>query len=321
MRVIVFAEEAAGARVLRTLNQRAEDVVAVVTTSGDTADAPFSVARVAESFGYRVIPAGTWPARDLVSLIEREKVEVLLNVHSLSVLPGAVVSAPRIGSFNLHPGALPGFAGLNAPSWAVYLGAGEHAVTLHWMLEGIDTGPIVFAESFPLTAQDTGFSVSAKCVTLGVPLVERLLDVAAASPDLIPREKQQGERRFFKRSQVPNRGWIDWDMSAEKIDAFVRAADYGPFVSPWGAPRFLLNGETFSVLRTQVEGNLAGECGRVIAVQEGDALVAAADGTVRLKKLSVAGRIVDAGEVLSVGQSLKSASDAATEDYSVSGES
>ncbi len=123
------------------------------------------------------------------------------------------------------------------------------------------------------------------------------------------------------RSQVLNRGWIDWDVSAEKIDAFVRAADYGPYVSPWGAPRFLLNGETVGVLKAQVEDNLAGECGRVIAVQEGDAVVAAADGALRLIKLSVAGRTVDAGEVLNVGQSLKSASYAAAEGYSGSAES
>ena len=60
-----------------------------------------------------------------------------------------VLEAPRIGSFNLHPGPLPEYAGLNAPSWAIYHGEQEHRVTLHWLDAGIDTGPIAYgAERF-----------------------------------------------------------------------------------------------------------------------------------------------------------------------------
>jgi methionyl-tRNA formyltransferase len=308
MRIILFAEEAAGVRVLRMLSQRQEEVVAVVTSAPGGGGATTNLAKVAETLNYDVIPAGTLGTAELVRLMDDEGVEILLNVHSLNVLPGPVVSAPRIGSFNLHPGQLPQFAGLNAPSWSIYLQAEQHAVTLHWMLEGIDTGPIAFAEYFDLSDQDTGLSVSSKCVTLGVPLIERLLDVAAQSPDRIPRVAQEaGQRKFFKRADIPNDGWIDWKLSARQIVAFVRAADYGPFHSPWGAPRFR-QGETLCrlVKASALPHAADRSVGTVLAVDEDAVSVSTGEGIVVLQQLLLDNGIVKASELLREGQILKS---------------
>ena len=101
--------------------------------------------------------------------------DLLLNVHALSVLPAELVAAPRIGSFNLHPGPLPGYAGLNAPSWAIYHGEKTHAVTVHWMDGGIDTGPIAYQSELEITDEDRGFTLSAKCVRAGLPMLQDLL--------------------------------------------------------------------------------------------------------------------------------------------------
>ena len=43
--------------------------------------------------------------------------------------------------------AYPEYAGLNAPSWAIYNGEPAHGVTLHWMEAAIDTGPIAWIVS------------------------------------------------------------------------------------------------------------------------------------------------------------------------------
>lgn len=308
MRIIVFAEEAAGVRVLRMLSQRQAEVVAVVTSGGESSGATANLAKVAEGLDYDVITAGTLGTGELVSLIEDEGVEILLNVHSLNVLPGPVVSAPRIGSFNLHPGQLPQFAGLNAPSWAIYMQAEKHAVTLHWMLEGIDTGAIAFAEYFDLSDQDTGLSVSSKCVTLGVPLIERLLDVAAQSPDSIPRVAQDtAQRRFFKRAEIPNKGWIDWAQSARQIAAFVRAADYGPFHSPWGPPRFREGNTLYRLIKASALPQVTEKPpGTVLAVEDDVVSVSTGDGILVLQQLRVDDGIVKASELLREGQILQS---------------
>src|SRR5262245_45811537 len=152
--------------------------------------------------------------------LAREEVDVLLNVHSLFRIDPAVVAAPRIGSFNLHPGPLPRYAGLNAPSWAIYNGETSHAVTLHWMDAEIDTGAIVYSSSFEITDRDTGLSVSATCAREGLPLVTRLLEVAAAEPDSIPAEPQDlTDRQYFGR-EIPNDGHIDWARPSRELVDF-----------------------------------------------------------------------------------------------------
>jgi len=62
-------------------------------------------------------------------------------------VPEAVLGVPARGAWNLHPGPLPRYAGLNAPSWAIYRGEQRHGVTVHRMDRGIDTGDIAYQET------------------------------------------------------------------------------------------------------------------------------------------------------------------------------
>jgi methionyl-tRNA formyltransferase len=177
--VLVVGAEGAGLRALRAVREMSQAAVAVVTD--DEGLSSFAV----ES-GVPVLPGSAVEDSVFAEWIQLNGVDILLNVHSLHILHPAVVRAPRIGSFNLHPGPLPGYAGLMAPSWALFNGESSHAVTLHWMEEGIDTGPVAYASSFPISESDTGLSVSLRCVKHGIPLIRRLLDAAATAPDSIP---------------------------------------------------------------------------------------------------------------------------------------
>src|SRR5262245_33350316 len=78
----------------------------------------------------------TWHAKlvkspEFAMQIREADVDLLLNVHSLFLIHGDVVAAPRLGSYNLHPGPLPQYAGLNTVSWAIYRGETDYGVTLH----------------------------------------------------------------------------------------------------------------------------------------------------------------------------------------------
>ena len=95
------------------------------------------------------------------------EVDIILNIHSLFIINKEVVNAPRIGCFNMHPGPLPRYAGLNAVSWAIYRGETSHGVTIHKMEPGIDTGPIVYQELFDIDDADTGLTLSARCIRSG----------------------------------------------------------------------------------------------------------------------------------------------------------
>ncbi len=306
MNVVLLAEESAGLRALRAIHKRVERLVAVLTSPEDRNNSVGSVAETAQTLGYQVLHPESATHASFASRLRDLEVDLILNVHSLHILHPEVVAAPRIGSFNLHPGPLPEMAGLNVPSWAIYLQKKEHAVTLHWMAAGIDAGPIAYVEKFELGDNDTGLSVSNKCVVLGLPLIIRLLEAAATARDSIPAEPQDsGTRRLFKRGDVPNEGRLNWTESARQITAFVRAADFGPLASPWGCPQTALGNTPLGVCRAHLTGKPANATpGTILSVAGTSVLIAAGDEVVAIEKVSVNDRTYNANEVLSPGQCL-----------------
>ena len=232
-RLFLVGEESTAARALEAVVGRGLEVVGVASEgravlgrsaldiAGDLELATFAPRDVASpSFGDRLRAAG---------------VDLLLNVHSLVILPGEVVSAPTIGSYNLHPGPLPRYGGLNTPSWGIYEDAQTFAVTLHWMDEGVDTGPVAYEAKVPITAADTGLSLSARCASEGIALIDALLERALVDPTTIPRTPQPaGERRLFGRNP-PFPETMPWDLEARQIERLVRASNFLPFPFPLGS--------------------------------------------------------------------------------------
>jgi methionyl-tRNA formyltransferase len=304
LRLVVCAEEAAGVQLLKSLVAAEDDIVAVLT--GDGREQRLTgVASAARRAELRVLPSQLVMDPKFAQWLVREDVDVLVNVHSLRIACAEVVGAPRIGSFNLHPGPLPRYAGLNAPSWAIYNGEESHGVTVHWMDSGVDSGPIVYQELFPLRPDDTGLTVSTRCVNLGLPLVLRALEVARADPRSIPAIAQDPAARTYVRAGPPDGGTVDWARSASRLDRLFRASDYFPLASPWGEPKARLGESEIGVARVQLTGMRcdAGP-GTVRRDGAGSVLVATADEWLRLVRVSVDGRSSDPLQALLDAESL-----------------
>jgi methionyl-tRNA formyltransferase len=303
LNVVLVAEEAAGAQAFRNLTRTDHHLVALLTSA---TGAGGSVTSLAKRLEVPVLPSDLVRDASTADWLEREEVDVLLNVHSLFRIHSAVVAAPRIGSFNLHPGPLPEYSGLNAPSWAIYNGETSHAVTLHWMDAEIDTGPIVYSSSFEITDRDTGLSVSATAAREGLPLVARLLDDASGDPAWIPTTPQDLTRRRYYGREVPDDGRIRWSHSARQLVDFVRACDYLPFVSPWGHPVARLHGEELEILKASRTYEPSDAKPGTVGShdEEGSVCVATGDEWIRLHRVRVDDDVTDADTVLTVGDRL-----------------
>lgn len=77
----------------------------------------------------------------------------------LVVLAGymQLLSAPFIARFrnrvvNIHPALLPSFPGLDAIGQALAAGVGTTGVTVHFVDEGVDTGPVIAQREVPVPA-------------------------------------------------------------------------------------------------------------------------------------------------------------------------
>ncbi|MFZ9936217.1 MAG: phosphoribosylglycinamide formyltransferase [Luteolibacter sp.] len=72
----------------------------------------------------------------------------------LEAFPGRII--------NIHPALLPAFPGLEAWKQALDAGVPETGATVHYVDEGMDTGPVILQEKVPVLPDDTAASLHAR---------------------------------------------------------------------------------------------------------------------------------------------------------------
>jgi methionyl-tRNA formyltransferase len=306
LNIALVGEDSAGIQALRALADAGHRIVAVLASPSRRAPGAMTLWETAEHLGY-----ATWPARlvkdpSLAERLSAAEVDLLLNVHSLFVISRDVLTAPRVGSFNMHPGPLPRYAGLNSVCWAIYRGERSHGVTLHEMVPEIDAGPIAYQASFALDEHETGLSLTVKCVRAGIELMRRLVETAATDPGAIPRLAQDASRREYFGAEVPQGGGVVWSRASRDVVNFVRACDFAPFPSPWGHPRARLGDQTISLVKAVG----LGEATRVppgTIDRGGDAgvRVATGDEWILVSRIMAAGRYLHPATILRAGERLE----------------
>jgi methionyl-tRNA formyltransferase len=277
-------------------------VQAVLTDATRDVSGASSVATRAAELGIDVRDAALVRDPELGRWLRARSIDLFLNVHSLHIVDASVLEAAAIGSFNLHPGPLPGFGGLNAPSWGIYEGETTWGSTVHWMDPIVDAGPIAYETRFPVEDGATGLTLTARCVREGISLLGRLLDDAAiGGRSAIPR-LEQPTPVVDRGSGPPDGARIPWSLPAARIEALIRACDYGPFPSPWGRAKARVGDTEVGVIRASPlaaaapDGAVPGE---VVEVDDGGAIVVAGERTLlRLTRLELDGRVVDPTTVM-----------------------
>jgi phosphoribosylglycinamide formyltransferase-1 len=78
-----------------------------------------------------------------------------------------LVKRPLLEAFpsriiNIHPALLPSFPGLEAWKQALDAGVAETGATVHFVDEGMDTGPVILQERVPVLPGDTAESLHAR---------------------------------------------------------------------------------------------------------------------------------------------------------------
>jgi phosphoribosylglycinamide formyltransferase-1 len=91
-------------------------------------------------------------ARDAVMAdwLEGRGVDLLVLAGFMEILSGGFIQRFRGRIVNVHPSLLPAFPGVDSIRQALDYGVRVTGVTVHFVDEGVDTGPIVLQEAFDL---------------------------------------------------------------------------------------------------------------------------------------------------------------------------
>ena len=98
----------------------------------------------------------------LVRELTARRVGLVCHAGFMRILSVPYVRAFAGRAMNIHPSLLPAFPGLHAQRQALEHGATVAGATVHFVDEGVDTGPIVLQASVPVQPDDTEESLSAR---------------------------------------------------------------------------------------------------------------------------------------------------------------
>lgn len=96
----------------------------------------------------------------LASELKTRDVELVILAGFMRVVGKAIIDVFKNRIMNIHPALLPSFPGLHGQKQAVDYGIKISGCTVHFVDEGVDTGPVIIQAAVPVYADDTEESLS-----------------------------------------------------------------------------------------------------------------------------------------------------------------
>jgi methionyl-tRNA formyltransferase len=171
------------------------------------------------------------------------------------ILPGVILTAPKLGCLNIHASLLPRWRGAAPIQRAILAGDEESGVTIMQMDEGLDTGAMLMVGRVAITRETTGESLHNTLSEIGSSLIIKVLNTLMEGK-IWPTDQPEDGVTYAKKLER-SEGHIDWRKPAEDIERLIRA------FTPWPGSWFEVKGERIKILSAQVE-NIDGVPGTVM---------------------------------------------------------
>ncbi|MEM9070569.1 MAG: MupA/Atu3671 family FMN-dependent luciferase-like monooxygenase [Myxococcota bacterium] len=255
------------------LLQRGHSIRGVVTDNRD-------IVRWAEERSIVVLK----PGKGLAGRIT-EEVDWFFSIANLRIISDDVLAKAKRGAINFHDGPLPAYAGVNAPNWALLNQESQHGITWHRIEEGVDEGRILAQRFFPIPPFATALELNRSCYEAAIESFPSVLERLETGDDAGDSQDLSLRSYFGKHDRPDALALIDWRKDAEDAVRLVRALDYGrTYPNPLHLAKIVHDGRTLMVTEAEIAAP-SGAAGTVLEATPAGAVVAAANGSVRITRL------------------------------------
>ncbi len=159
--------------------------------------------------------------------------DVVIMASFDQILKPAALQIPHLGWLNIHPSLLPSHRGPEPIYWALRQGERVTGITIHWVEERIDAGPIVAQREVPIEADDTSGSLCKRLVAAGLAALTGVLEeLRDGRPEGAPPDLRRGSYE----GPVPATE-LSLNQPAAHVDRLIRAG------YPDQPPYFIYEGE------------------------------------------------------------------------------
>ncbi len=98
----------------------------------------------------------------IIATLKSYNVDLVLLAGYMRILGSEVIQTYRERIMNIHPALLPSFKGLHGPRQALEYGVKVAGCTVHFVDEGMDSGPIILQSCVPVKDNDTESTLASR---------------------------------------------------------------------------------------------------------------------------------------------------------------
>ncbi len=190
-----------------------------------------SLVRVAEEKNLPLLKGRRVKESEIIAKITSIAPKIIFCIGGTQIIPEEILAIPSLGTLNIHPALLPKYRGRFSTAHAIFNGETETGTTVHWMDKGLDSGPIILQEKFPITEDDTARSVYDKFTETGGHLFEQFLDLLEKGATIAGTPQDESQATYYPKD-MPGGGVINWGWNGPQIKRFIRAMTFEPFPPP-----------------------------------------------------------------------------------------
>ena len=99
---------------------------------------------------------------EIVRILKDHQIDLICLAGFMRLLSPVFIRAFPLKIMNVHPALLPAFPGLHAQKQAIEYGVKTTGVTVHFVDEGLDSGPIIVQKTIDVSPHDDEESLSAR---------------------------------------------------------------------------------------------------------------------------------------------------------------
>ncbi|WP_077337951.1 phosphoribosylglycinamide formyltransferase [Pseudocolwellia agarivorans] len=140
--------------------------------------------------------------QSLITVIDQYKPDVIVLAGFMRILTPAFVQHFQGKLLNIHPSLLPKYQGLNTHQRAIDAGDNEHGVSVHYVTEELDGGPVILQAKVPIFDGDTAEDLASR-----IHEQEHRIYPLVVKWCCLKRVVMQGEKALFDGDIIPVSGY------------------------------------------------------------------------------------------------------------------
>ena len=276
MRIILVGQGPFGEKVLDTLIGQGEDIVGVFCPADKRGQA---MAETAEGSDVALFRPGKMKDAEVREAYLGLNPDLVILAFVTDIIPEALLDIPSIGTICYHPSLLPRHRGASGINWAVIQGDTHTGLTILWVDEGIDTGPILLQKEVEILPDDTtGSLYFSKLFEMGVDAIVE--SVALIKSGQAPKLPQDDSLATYEPPCDDSIAAVNWSKPAADVYNLIRGCDPQP-----GAYSTIEGGKVRFYGARLLEPMAGKEPGEIIDIKEGEMVVALKGGALGIGKV------------------------------------